>query len=204
LLAPVALAAPPAHAEIRARIFRFIAPNEAVEGYRFYLFDEVIGVDRVVDAGALLPAPNGVAEASLTLDTSRSYRVQMTAYNEFGESARSNAVRVSAAPEPAPEPEPASGMRVDQVSPHSVTPGKHRLTITGQGFTGRPKVYWENGEGKRPKTRVLRLHGTERLEVKVKVKRKHLKGPTRWDLRLVMDDGQEARLPGALQVDPRR
>ena len=91
---------------------------------------------------------------------------------------------------------------VDGITPSALTPGKYLVTLTGSAFTRKPKIRFENGEGKRPRAKVLRVLDENTLEVKLKIKHKNLYGPTRWDMRVRMKDGREVLVRGALDVEP--
>jgi len=83
-----------------AVLIRFRPPTGAVAGYKVYSAFETTApiASAPIDAGARAPDSTGVASYSLAnLDPSRSYSVEMTAYDARGvESARSN--RITLAP----------------------------------------------------------------------------------------------------------
>jgi hypothetical protein len=187
-------AASAANAQPRAVVFRFLAPADPVDGYRFYLFDESEGVEDMHDIGFVMPDGQGVATAVLALDATRSYAVEMTAYNAVGESSRSNEIQLQAEA-------PADPLSVDRMLT-VLTPGKHIVTLTGSGFTRKPKLKFENGQGKPPKAKVLRVLDENTLEVQLKVKHKNLYGRATWDMRVRIKGGEEIVVPAALTVDP--
>ncbi len=173
---------------------RFLVPPSATEGYRFYLFDELAAFESVYDSGFVAPDTEGVGRVVVSLAAERSYVVQMTASNAIGESARSNAIRVAAVS--------SFVLAVDRIHPTRLGPGKHTLTIEGSGFTRKPRIRWENGEGKRPRVRFVRVLDPNTLEVGLKIRVKQLGGSTAWDLRVRMRDGRESFVPQALVVAP--
>jgi len=188
------VASSPIQAEPRDVFVRFMAPTDPVDGYRLYLFDQHSGIEHELEVGFIEPDGAGVGELALKLDSARSYEVQMTAYNASGESSRSNAVQVAA--EAAPDP-----LRVDPIL-GVFQPGVYDLVVTGSGFTRKPKIKFENGEGKAPKLKVRQVIDSNRLLVQLKVKHKKLYGETTWDMRVRIKGGDEIVVPAALSVEP--
>lgn len=90
----------PAFARADAVLLRFRPPtNGVVAGYKVYVAPETTGTigSAAIDAGARAPDAGGVASYSLSgLDPTRSYSVEMTAYDSRGvESSRSNRMTVA-------------------------------------------------------------------------------------------------------------
>jgi hypothetical protein len=76
---------------------RFQPPVDSeVAGYLVYARDAETGVESVFDAGFVPPALDGVALTTVALEETRQHTVQMTAYNDSGESTRSNQILVAA------------------------------------------------------------------------------------------------------------
>ena len=71
----VALALPgPAQAKTRDVILQFLPPPAPVDGYRFYLFDEMGGVEEVVDTGLISPDGDGIGRVVFGLEN-RQYKL---------------------------------------------------------------------------------------------------------------------------------
>jgi hypothetical protein len=93
-------------------------------------------------------------------------------------------------------------LRIDYVSPGSLPAGRAALTVVGGGFTQKPKVFFENGNGRKPKIRFVNVIEESTVVVGIKVRTRGLTTPTTWDLRLKMPDGREVAVPGVLTVTP--
>jgi trimeric autotransporter adhesin len=110
-----------------AVLVRFLPPGGTVAGYKVYSAFETTGAitSAPIDAGARPPDATGVASYSLAnLDPTRSYSVEMTAYNSSGvESARSN--RITLAARTAPPPGETLGAPLWQNDFSAYAPGVH-------------------------------------------------------------------------------
>lgn len=84
----------------RMVVLRFLAPPGPVDGYRFLFVNELTSQASVLDVGFVAPDASGVGSTPVLLDAA-AYLASMTAYNAFGESSRSNQVRIAEACDPA-------------------------------------------------------------------------------------------------------
>lgn len=75
---------------------RFLPSSGGPDGYLVYVTDETSDFEHALDIGFVAADPDGIARTWIVLDTAASYRVAMTAYNEMGESARSNEIAIPA------------------------------------------------------------------------------------------------------------
>lgn len=87
----------PSGAQDRDVLVRFLPPEQSeVTGYSVYATDVASELEELFEVGFVAPDSDGVARTTIVLDAARSYRVSMTAYNDAGESARSNEIHVAA------------------------------------------------------------------------------------------------------------
>ena len=87
----------PANAQNRDVVLRFMPPESPeVMGYMVYVTDLETEFEAPLDAGFVPPDLDGIARTTVVLDAARSYRIGMSAYNEGGESSRSNEIVVAA------------------------------------------------------------------------------------------------------------
>ncbi len=86
----------PVGAQDRDVLLRFLPPDSEVTGYSVYATDVASELEELFEVGFVAPDSDGVARTSVVLDAARSYRVSMTAYNDAGESARSNELHIAA------------------------------------------------------------------------------------------------------------
>ena len=93
-------------------------------------------------------------------------------------------------------------LSVDTVSPQAVGTGRHTLTIRGLGFERGATLRFENGKGRAPRVRSLRLLDSQTLEADVEIAWKRRKRSQFWDVVVILSDKTQARLRDGLQVDP--
>jgi len=79
----------------REYVLRWLPSSGPVSGYRAYL-DALGQVTQMLDLGSVAADGDGIARGALRLDATRTYFVTLTAYNEAGESQRSNQVTIAA------------------------------------------------------------------------------------------------------------
>jgi hypothetical protein len=84
-----------ARAVDREFVLKWLPPSGTVNGYRVYLGTAGQPM-QALDLGAVASDPDGIAREALQLDAAKTYTVEMTAYNQVGESARSNQIAVPA------------------------------------------------------------------------------------------------------------
>ena len=65
-------------------------------------------------------------------------------------------------------------------------------------FAMPSSVFFENGNGRKPKIRFVNVIEESTVVVGIKVRTRGLTTPTTWDLRLKMPDGREVAVPGVL------
>jgi hypothetical protein len=97
---------------------------------------------------------------------------------------------------------PGDVLAVTGIAPDATTPGYVDVDIYGEGFAVGASLRFENGTGLAPRVRSLLLIDSRTLVARVEVPRQ---GPRRsrfWDVVVSLPDGTEARLRGALRVDP--
>lgn len=99
-------------------------------------------------------------------------------------------------------PAPGSTLMVEAVSPDALAPGRHTITVHGQGFVAGAELEFVNGQGRPPQVRRVTLIDDRTLEVILDVSRKGPKRPRLWDAWVGLPDGAEALLPEALRVEP--
>lgn len=76
---------------------RFLpSESELVDGYYIYLRDESGQIEAATNIGQIEPQSDGVAETYIGVEPSVPYSISMTAYNEHGESDRSNTLTLAA------------------------------------------------------------------------------------------------------------
>jgi hypothetical protein len=92
------------------------------------------------------------------------------------------------------------GLTLDQVGPTELTPGRHSLGLFGQGFQVGTRLSFENGRGKPPVVRQLRLNHETWMEAMIEVPRRVRKRGSHWDVVVTLPDGTSARLPQGLML----
>lgn len=209
LAAPVPQAAAAADRDVE---LSFIPPAGDVDGYRFYILDESAQIEDVEDVGFVAPGGDGIARIFFALDEAVSYQAAMTAYNANGESARSNSILIDAVvvdPCPSgdcggtPPPPPSSPIAIDDMGLVVLSEGTHTLTITGEGFTRRPKIRFQNGVGRKPKVKKVTWIDENTCEVMLKVRHdRRLNAPSNWDMQVKVKGLGEIVVPGAIWVVP--
>ncbi len=90
-LAPTGLAA-----AARDHVLQWVPPSGSVTGYRVWLGQTPSLYDQIVDLGLVLPDVDGFGRATVTLDATRDYFIALSAYNDAGESPRSNEIELAA------------------------------------------------------------------------------------------------------------
>ena len=96
LAALLALPASLLEASPRDYVLQWLPPAGAVGGYRVRLGTQPSLYDQILDLGVVPIDPDGIGRATLRLDSASDYYVALTAYNDAGESPRSNEIRVAA------------------------------------------------------------------------------------------------------------
>jgi hypothetical protein len=97
---------------------------------------------------------------------------------------------------------PADVLAVTGIAPDVSAPGNVDVEIYGEGFAVGASLRFENGVGPAPRVRSLLLLDTRTLLARVEVRRQGPKRSRFWDAVVALPDGNEARLLGALRVDP--
>ncbi len=90
-LSPTGLAA-----GTRDAVLQWLPPAGVVDGYRVRLGGAPSLYSQILDLGVVPVDPDGIGRATLTLDSDTDYYIAVSAYNDSGESPRSNEIVIAA------------------------------------------------------------------------------------------------------------